>query len=78
MHKAMTDLQERILRYLQFHEHAAETADGVNCVWLGRPYAAGDVRAVEKALDALVDAGELERHRLPGGSAAYRRARRES
>jgi hypothetical protein len=77
INEATTRLQAQILRYLRLHQDAAETAAGVNCVWLGRSRVAGQVREVEQALDGLVDNGELERHHLPGGGAAYRRARHD-
>jgi len=72
-----TELQARILKYLQRNAHAAETAEGVNTVWLGRALTEGKVLEVERILDALVDAGVLEKYQLPGGSTVFRRARPE-
>ena len=73
MHEGQASLQTQILRYLQHNTYAAETAEGVNSVWLGRPPTAEKLLEVERALDGLVYRGVLEKHRLPGGAAAYRR-----
>ena len=71
-------LREQILRYWRANVHAAETAAGVNRVWLKRPNTPQMVAEIELALDELVRAGELERHRMPGKHAVYRRAQGKS
>lgn len=77
---AMSDksnaLQQEILRYLQRNPRAAETPEGVNHVWLNRPNIPSAIVEVEQTLKQLVQAGQVERHDLPGGGAVYRRVER--
>jgi hypothetical protein len=68
-------LQAEILQYLLHNTDATETPEGINRVWLGRANTPEMIVEVERALDDLVREGQLERHRLPGGVGAYRRAR---
>jgi hypothetical protein len=67
----LTNLQQRILIYVRENVHAAETAKGVNGVWLDRPSTTESIAQVEEALDGLAAQGLLEKHLLPG-SAIYR------
>ena len=76
MSEKSNDLQQQILRYLQLNPRAAETAGGVNRVWLRRPPIPDAVVEVEQALRELVLAGKMERHDLPGGEKVYRRTER--
>jgi hypothetical protein len=78
MTEKSNDLQQQILHYLQRNPRAAETAGGVNRVWLRRPHIPDAVIEVEQALRKLVLAGEVERHDLPGGEKVYRRVERTS
>lgn len=75
MSNVLTRLELQILRYLQDNVDAAETAGGVNSMWLQRPATAACTAEVESALASLVARGLLEKHTLPGGTAIYRKAR---
>lgn len=72
MADVLTSLQRQIMRYLRDNVHAAETAEGVNSMWLGRAHEPQSIAESEKALDALVAAGLVETHSLPGGKTLYR------
>jgi hypothetical protein len=61
-----TNLQQRILNYVRENANAAETAKGVNDVWLARPWTTESIAEVEQALDELAARGVLEKHSLPG------------
>jgi hypothetical protein len=64
-------LRAAIERHLARHPLAADTAAGIVANWLpahGCEDAAGQIEA---ALDELVEAGRLRRHRLPDGNFLY-------
>ncbi|MFC4158627.1 hypothetical protein [Chitinimonas lacunae] len=61
-----------IRAYLAERPQAADTRDGIIRWWLGALWC--DPRAVQRALDRLVAAGELELYLLPSGQALYRAA----
>ena len=75
MTQQITSLQRKILDYVRGQESAAETANGVNSVWLCRPPNRMSVAEVELALEGLVSRGLLEKHVLPGTTVVYRRFR---
>jgi len=68
-------LKSDIRHYILENEASAETKEGVTRAWLKRSSSAEVLADVEQALDELVAERILERHRLPGGAAIYRRAR---
>ena len=74
MRPIVDDFQKAIVRYLESHARAAETAEGVSRVWLGRRSDQASIAQVQEALDLLVESGALERHMLPGGMPVYRKA----
>jgi hypothetical protein len=65
-------LEEHIARYARAHPHAAETAVGVQRIWIAHLQREYALAAVEQALERLVARGTLERHRLPDGTSIYR------
>jgi hypothetical protein len=75
MSEVLTSLQWQVLGYLRDNVHAAETAAGVNNIWLRRPATAHAIAEVEQALIDLVRRGWMEQHALPGGTALYRKNR---
>ena len=65
---------EAIVRYLESHPDAADTARGIRQWWLSDvavEIGRGDLCA---ALDALVREGKVRRETLPGGARVYSRA----
>ncbi|HEY4943550.1 MAG TPA: hypothetical protein VII56_19135 [Rhizomicrobium sp.] len=74
----MRNVRGDILDYLCAHSLAAETAKGINCVWLGRSADPQTIREVELVLEELVRDNLIEKHGLPGGMAVYRRHHRGS
>ena len=72
----LTSLQKQILEYVRSNVNAAETAKGVNDVWLKCLPTARSVNGVEQALDGLVQLRLMEKHSLPGGVNVYRLAGR--
>jgi len=62
----LTSLQQQILNYVRENVNAAETAKGVNDVWLNRPSTTESIAEVGQALDELATHGVLEKHSLPG------------
>jgi Fe2+ or Zn2+ uptake regulation protein len=75
VHRKLTEVQARIMRYVRRHARAAETAEGVNGVWLQRIPTTPNVVQVRHALEYLTALGLLERHHLPGRVTVFRRAR---
>ena len=75
MSDVLTSLQWQVLGYLRDNVHAAETAAGVNNIWLRRPATVQAIAEVEQALIDLVRRGWMEQHALPGGTALYRKNR---
>jgi Fe2+ or Zn2+ uptake regulation protein len=73
--RKLTEVQTRIMTYVRSHAHAAETAEGVNRVWLQRMPTTANVVQVRRALEHLTVLGLLERHALPGRVTVFRRAR---
>jgi len=65
------DLRERILEYLRTRNRAAETAEGINGVWLERPSTLEHIAEVEHVLDDMARQGLLVKHILPGPVGLY-------
>ncbi len=72
INNVLTSLQQQILDYVRGNWNAAETAKGVNHVWLNRPPTRLSIAEVEQALEGLVAEGMLEKHSLPGSTVVYR------
>ncbi len=70
-----SNLRSQVLRYLQMRQRAAETAEGVNRVWLCRSAAPNLVEEVRSVLDELVEEHKLAKYMLPGSIAIYCQAR---
>jgi Fe2+ or Zn2+ uptake regulation protein len=75
LRRKLTEVQARIMRYVRSHARAAETAEGVNRVWLQRIPTTPNVVQVGHALEHLTALGLLERHHLPGRVTVFRLAR---
>lgn len=60
-----------ILRYLEQHPRASDTAAGIGERWLPGEGMNEDLGVVESVLDELVDAGLIRLIELPGGARAY-------
>lgn len=60
-----------ILRYLEEHPRASDTAAGIGERWLPEAGMNEDVGMVESVLDELVDAGRIRLIELPDGGRAY-------
>jgi hypothetical protein len=69
-------LAGQILRYLDEHPDAADTADGVRAWWLLEQVFKESVGDVQDALDLLVSRGIVTRFDRPNMPWVYRRARR--
>ena len=67
----------RILRYLDEHPDAADTAEGIRGWWLLEQVFKESVGDVEDALDLLVSRGIVARIDRPDMPPVYRRARRD-
>ena len=65
-----------IVRYLDAHPHAADTADGITRWWLSPALGALSIDVLEKALAVLIDRGVMERAPLGDGRFVYRAASR--
>ena len=62
---------DEILRYLRSHVSASDTAEGIARWWLGRQRLEDSLVLVEAALERLVDAALVERHKGPAGPVRY-------
>ena len=67
---------ERILRYLNQHPDAADTASGIRQWWLLHEGEERSIADVQAALDRLVEQKLIDRIDRPGMSPVYRSARR--
>jgi len=72
MNHVLTSLQQQVLNYLRDNSTAAETAEGVNRMWLKRSRTTQSIGEMEQALEGLVVFDLIERHILPGGTRVYR------
>lgn len=66
------ELAREILAYLDAHPDAADSLEGVVQWWILHERFLRGVRAVHRALDRLVDRGEVERVAGPDGRPLYR------
>jgi hypothetical protein len=73
MPRALTEIQKEIMQHIALSAGAAETAAGVNGIWLRRSHIAANLSEVESALEGLVELRYMEKHTLPGGATVYRR-----
>lgn len=69
---AVREVARRIEAYLAEHPDAADTVGGICEWWL----AGAAERAVQQALDDLVERGVVRRQENPGGLPVYSRAAR--
>jgi len=65
------DLRGRILQYLGTRKNPAETAKGINGVWLERPSTPEHIAGVEDTLDDMASEGLLVKHSLPRSVGLY-------
>lgn len=61
-----------ILRYLQQHPDAADTAEGIARWWLGGRRYEDNLARVQDAMPGLVQQGLVEKQTLPDGADVYR------
>jgi hypothetical protein len=64
-------VERAVQAYLAQHPDAADTLDGIVNWWLPRQRYETERRRIEKALDHLVERGQLRCDRLPGGAVLY-------
>jgi hypothetical protein len=60
-----------VLAYLAQHPDAADTLDGIVSWWLPKQRYETERQRIEKALDLMVERGQLRCDRLPGGNVLY-------
>ncbi|MGP1677334.1 MAG: hypothetical protein ACTS6J_09275 [Burkholderiales bacterium] len=75
--KDVTAVAAAIRRYLQDHPHAADTLEGIALWWL--PGNAGSARLanVQRAIEQLVNRGEVVRKTLRDGTVIYERSKKD-
>jgi len=66
------DLACEILAYLDAHPDAADGIEGITQWWILQERFLRGVRLVGRALDRLIDSGEVERVAGPDGRPLYR------
>ena len=66
--KTVTEVADEIRRYLAAHANASDTMEGVQNWWL--PFRVPG-STVQRALDALVAEGVLQKRQLPDGNLIY-------
>jgi hypothetical protein len=71
-------MRAAILRHLQHHHLAGDTADGIVASWLPPQGYEDAARHVDAVVEAMVAAGELLPQGLPGGKVLYLRGPRLS
>jgi hypothetical protein len=71
----LREVADRIRAYLDRHPEAADTAEWIGRWWLTQQQVAVPAAMVQRALDGLVEAGEVRRTELPGKPPVYGRAR---
>jgi Fe2+ or Zn2+ uptake regulation protein len=69
-------LAQEISRYLAERPDAVDTAEGILRWWLSPRGVETTPQTLGRALDALVDAGVIERRELPDGRSVYGRVSR--
>jgi hypothetical protein len=70
--KLADEVSREILAYLDAHPDAADSLEGVVQWWIVQPRFLRGLSAVGKALERLVEEGEVERVRGPDGRPLYR------
>lgn len=75
-HKPTQDEQlekvaDEIIRYLQQHQFAADTLEGISHWWITRQRIEEDKQRVHAALEYLVERRQLHCRQLPDGSVLY-------
>lgn len=66
-------VRAEILRYLEDHPHAADTAEGVHRWWIRESRFGLSEVTVKKVLEMLVSEGHMRSVQLPGGGVVYAR-----
>ena len=64
-----------IVRYLQRHPDAADTAEGIARWWLGGRCYENELGRVREAIAVLVKRGLVQKQTLPDGAEIYRAGR---
>ncbi len=62
---------DEIIRYLQQHQFAADTLEGISHWWITRQRIEEDKQRVLAALEYLVERRQLHCRQLPDGSVLY-------
>ncbi len=62
---------EEIIRYLQQHQFAADTLEGISQWWIARQRIEEDKKRVLAALEYLLQQKHLQCRQLPDGSMLY-------
>lgn len=62
---------DEIIRYLQQHQFAADTLEGISQWWITRQRIEEDKQRVHAALKYLVERRQLHCRQLPDGSVLY-------
>ncbi|WEN13744.1 hypothetical protein PY254_10860 [Rhodanobacter sp. AS-Z3] len=70
-HADCCEVECAVLGYLAQHPDAADTLDGIVSWWLPTQRYEAERQCVEKALEHMVERGQLCRDHLPGGSVLY-------
>ena len=73
VHGYTSNVEQKILHYLQSHPNAADTAEGIAMWWLGKNAADMEIKKVEDALNNLVTKGLLRRRKFQDGHVLYSR-----
>jgi len=66
-------VRAEVLRYLEDHPHAADTAEGVCRWWIRESRFGLSEVTVQKVLETLVSEGHMRKVQLPGGGVVYGR-----
>lgn len=74
--KEIRIVAEAIKRYLQAHPYASDTVDGVAIWWLTRQRFMETIETVERALEYLVEIGELKTTLTAEGKILYSLSKR--
>jgi Fe2+ or Zn2+ uptake regulation protein len=64
-------LEQRILRYLQTHQQAGDTLEGIAKWWLTSKLVDESVIRVRRSLDNMKSKGVVRERRLPDGKSLY-------
>ena len=64
-------IAKMIIRYLNRHPNAADSAEGIVNWWLTQPFYGGSIETVNKALEHLLAQGLIKKSYTPGGKIVY-------